>query len=115
MRSRLLGVLVSSSMLAAGAVFAADTSTTTTTTAPNDSAMPPASSSTTTTTTTAPATLTHTGVIKSYDEDSHMLILKDGARFIVDPGVKANDLDRGKAVSLTYRMDGDQKVVTEYR
>src|SRR5262249_49707572 len=116
MRRHLLSLIVSTSMLAAGSAFAAEASSSSqSTTGAPDTSSSTSSSTPTTTTTTKPGHETHAGVIKSFDEDTHVLVLKDGMRFMLDPSLKGEDLDRNKAVSLTYKMEGDNKIVTEYK
>ncbi len=113
MRTRLLGVLTATSMLAAGAAFAADTAT------PAAPAASGASSTSTTTTTTTEKTdatkMSHMGVVKSFDAKTHMLMLTDGSSFVLDQSLKGDDLKADEKVSFNYKTDGQKKTVTDYK
>jgi hypothetical protein len=119
MRTRLLGVLTVSGMLAAGAAFAAD-STMPGSAAPAVSA-PAASTSSSTTSTTTTTTksdmmkMSHAGVVKSFDAKTHMLTLQDGSSFILDESLKGEDLKANDKVSFNYKTDGSHKIVTDYK
>lgn len=111
MRIRLIGVFTLSTMLAAGTAIAADA------TKPAEAGASSSSSTTTTTTGKSGAAkemMTHTGVVKSFDDESHMLTLKDGSQFMLDPSLKGEELKADKAVKLSYKTEGTKKIVTDY-
>ena len=119
MRTRLLGVLTLTSVLAAGVAFAAD-STMPGSAAPAVSA-PAASTSSSTTSTTTTTTksdmmkMSHAGVVKSFDAKTHMLTLQDGSSFVLDESLKGEDLKANDKVSFNYKTDGQHKIVTDYK
>lgn len=134
MRTRLLGVLTLSSLLAAGAAFAADStmpgSTAPAVSAPAVSApvvsapavsTPAASTSTSTTSTTTTTIksdamkMSHAGVVKSFDAKTHMLTLQDGSSFMLDGSLKGEDLKANDKVTFNYKTDGQHKIVTDYK
>jgi len=117
MRNRLLGLVISTSMLAAGAAFAADQGPTM-----PGSATPAASTSSSTTSTTTTTTektgvmkMSHAGVVKSFDATTHMLTLKDGSSFVLDESLKGEDLKADQKISFNYKTDGQTKTVTDYK
>jgi hypothetical protein len=123
MRNRLLGLVISTGMLAAGAAFAAESSAPTMpgSTAPAAGApsvpAPAASSASTTTSTTThkDMTMAHAGVVKSFDAKTHMLTLQDGSSFVLGESLKGDDLKANEKITLNYKSDGQAKTVTDYK
>ena len=116
MRNRLLGLVISTSMLAAGAAFAADAGPT----MPGSATPAAATSSTTSTTTTTTeksgaVKMSHAGVIKSFDAQTHMLKLQDGSSFVLDQSLKGDDLKANDKITFNYKTDGQAKTVTDYK
>jgi hypothetical protein len=103
MRTRFLGVLTLTSLLATGAAFAAD------------SAAPAASTPATTMEKSDATAMSHSGVVKSFDAKTHKLTLKDGSSFVLDESLKGNDLKANEKVSFNYTTDGQTKTVTGYK
>jgi len=119
MRNRILAALVTTSFLAAGAAFAADSSSST---APSTDHTQPAMTAPVSSPATTPSTMasdtmklsTAKGIVKSFDAKTRTLTLKDDQAFTLDEGLKGTDLKKDQNVALTFKADGQKKIVTQY-
>jgi opacity protein-like surface antigen len=115
----LLTALALSTALA-GAAFAADTAKPTTSAPATPSMSQPSTVPSTGTTTAAPVSDvmklgSTSGIVKSFDATSHKLTLADNQSFLLDQGMKGKDLKADQHVSITFKQDGEKKIVTQYK
>ena len=120
MKFRILSAIAFSTVLASAA-FAADAAKPGST-MPGTEHAQPAMGSTTTDTAAPSSTMgsdvvklsTANGIVKSFDAKSRTLTLKDDQSFTLDESLKGKDLKADQHVALTFKADGQKKVVTQY-
>ena len=57
---------------------------------------------------------TANGIVKSFDSKTRTLTLMDDQSFTLDQSLIGKDLKADQHVALTYKNDGQKKVVTHY-
>jgi hypothetical protein len=55
------------------------------------------------------------GIVKSFDKTNHTLTLADNQSFVLDGSLKGKDLKADQHITLTFKQDGDKRIVTQYK